>query len=83
MIDELREAIERLRQQPEAVQRHIAELIQQALQGAQTGDAPGSYAGAWSDLRDDDEFDYFDRTRHEVAPTPPMDEQLAWLDDDQ
>ena len=83
MIDELREAIERLRQQPEAVQRHIAELIQQALQEAQTGDAPDSYAGAWSDLRDDDEFGYFDRIRHEVAPTPSMDEQLAWLDDDQ
>lgn len=39
--------------------------------------------GAWSDLQDDDEFAYFDRIRHEVAPTPPMDEQLAWLDDDQ
>lgn len=39
--------------------------------------------GAWSDLQDDDEFAAFERMRHEVAPTPPMDEQLAWLDEDE
>lgn len=39
--------------------------------------------GAWSDLQDDDEFAYLERVRHEVPPSPPMDEQLAWLDDDQ
>jgi hypothetical protein len=38
--------------------------------------------GAWSDLQGDDEFAYFDRVRHEVPPSPPVDEQLAWLDDD-
>jgi len=83
VIDELRRAIERLRQQPEAVQRHIAELIEQALQEAQSGHAPDSFAGAWSDLQDDDEFAYFDRIRHETPPSPPMDEQLAWLDEDE
>lgn len=36
-------------------------------------------AGAWSDLKDD-EFEALDRIRHESKPTPPMDEQLAWLD---
>lgn len=38
--------------------------------------------GAWSDSQDDDEFVAFERMRHEVAPTPPMDEQLAWLDEE-
>lgn len=39
--------------------------------------------GVWSDLQGDDEFAFYDRLRHETPPTPPMDEQLAWLDDDQ
>ena len=38
--------------------------------------------GAWSDLQDDDEFAALDRIRHESAPTPPVEEQLTWLDDD-
>lgn len=37
--------------------------------------------GAWSDLKDD-EFEALDRIRHESMPTPPVDEQLAWLDDE-
>lgn len=39
-------------------------------------------AGAWSDLADDDEFVALDRIRHASAPTPPVEEELAWLDDD-
>lgn len=42
-----------------------------------------SLGGAWSDLQHDDEFAYFERIRHEVPPAPPVDEQLAWLDDDE
>jgi len=42
-----------------------------------------SLGGAWSNLQDDDEFAYFDRIRHETPPSPPMDEQLAWLDEDE
>lgn len=38
--------------------------------------------GAWSDLQDDDEFAFFDRIRHESKPSPPMEEQLAWLDEE-
>jgi hypothetical protein len=38
-------------------------------------------AGAWSDLQGDDEFTALARIRHESVPTPPMDDQLAWLDD--
>jgi hypothetical protein len=37
--------------------------------------------GAWRDLQDDDEFAYFERIRHEVPPSPLMEEQLAWLDE--
>ena len=37
--------------------------------------------GAWSNLQDDDEFAAFDRMRHETAPSPPMEDQLAWLDE--
>jgi hypothetical protein len=87
MVDELRKAIERAQRQPEAVQRQIAALIEQALEqahvnGASPDKSCESYAGAWSDLQDDDEFAAFDRMRHEVAPTLPMEEQLAWLDDE-
>lgn len=76
---ELREAVERAQQQPAAVQRQIAALIEQELErihvsDASPGDSPECYAGAWSDLQDDDEFAAFDRMRHEVAPTPPMEE---------
>lgn len=39
-------------------------------------------AGAWSDLQGDDEFEAMDRIRHDSKPSPPMDEQLAWLDDE-
>ena len=39
--------------------------------------------GAWSDLQDDDELAFFDRIRHETPPSPPMDEQLAWLDEEE
>jgi hypothetical protein len=38
--------------------------------------------GSARDLRDDDEFDALDRIRHESKPSPPMDEQLAWLNDE-
>jgi len=40
-------------------------------------------AGAWSDLQDDDEFVALDKIRHANPPTPPVEEQLAWLDLDE
>jgi hypothetical protein len=87
MVDELSTLVERVRQQSETVQRHIAALIEQALEQAQADEsmrdqAPESYAGAWSDLPDDDEFDTLDKLRHETPPSPPVEEQLAWLDDE-
>lgn len=38
--------------------------------------------GAWSDLQGDDEFAALDRIRHESPPTPPIEDQLAWLNED-
>jgi hypothetical protein len=38
--------------------------------------------GSARDLQGDDEFDALDRIRHESKPSPPMDEQLAWLNDE-
>jgi hypothetical protein len=39
--------------------------------------------GSWRDLPDsfDEMLDALDRIRHESKPSPPMDEQLAWLSD--
>ncbi len=82
MVDELSELVARVRQQPEAVQRHIAEVIQKALEQAQIEDALDSYAGAWSDLPEDDEAETLDRLRHESPPTPPLEDQLRWLDEE-
>lgn len=87
MVDKLREAVERAQQQPEAVQRRIAALIEQALAQSPLSDASPddtreSYAGAWSDLPEDDEFETLNRLRHESAPTPPISEgdlQLSCL----
>ena len=86
MVDELREIFERVQQQPEAVQRQIAVLIEQALAQVQESDAlpdtaRESYAGAWSDLPEDDEFETLDKLRHESPPSPPVEEQLRWLDE--
>jgi hypothetical protein len=39
-------------------------------------------AGAWRNLQNDDEFAFFERMKHESTPSQPMDEQLAWLDEE-
>lgn len=82
MVDQLRELVQRVQQQPEAVQRRIAELIEQALEQAQSGIVLGNYAGVWSDLPDDDEAETLDQIRHASPPTPPVEEQLRWLDEE-
>lgn len=86
MIDELCLAFEQARERPEDVQRQIAALVRETLERAQRdaerpSEPRASYAGAWSDLPEDDEVAALDRMRHEVPPTPPMDEQLRWLDE--
>lgn len=66
MIDELRALFERAQQQPESVQRHIAELVQRELEQVQQKaalppEARDSYAGVWSDLPEDDEIESLDQ----------------------
>jgi len=40
-----------------------------------------AFAGAWSDLQGAAEFAALARMRHARSPTPPMDNHLAWLED--
>ena len=86
MQEDLRAVFERAQQLPEAAQRAIAELVQRELERAQRDaelpiEARESYAGAWSDLPEDDELEALDRIRHATSPTPPLDAQLRWLDE--
>ncbi len=86
MVEELRLAFERAQQQPDDVQRQIAELVRHVLDGAQPDaglpvEERETFAGAWSDLPEDDEVEALDRMRHAVAPTPPQDEEQRWLDE--
>lgn len=86
MIEELRRVIAQVEQQPEDVQRRIAEMVQQELEhdchGQTSAASPTSYAGAWSHLPEDDELETLDRQRHSAPPTPPIDEQLRWLENE-
>ena len=86
MVEELRHIFERAQEQPEDIQRHIAALIEHVLdEAAEHATAPAEehtdYAGAWSDLPADDEFETLDRLRHAASPTPPIEETLVWLEE--
>jgi hypothetical protein len=81
MIERLQRAFEHIEELSPEEQEQIAELIEQRIEPLDV--PPGSLAGAWSDLPDtfDEMLDALDRIRHESTPTPPMDEQLAWMDE--
>lgn len=79
MIERLARALEHIEDVPEDVQEELAEEIEQYTAPL---DVPaGSLAGSMPDLPDDIEETLM-RWRHESKPTPPMDEQLAWVDDE-
>lgn len=83
MIERLQRALEHVDELPPDTQEQLAEIIErQAALEEQTSQV---LAGAWSNLPDtpDEMFDALDRIRHAHAPTPSMDEQLAWLNDDE
>jgi hypothetical protein len=98
MIERLQRALEHIEELSPAAQEDLAQQIEDMTEPLSdapgslppSGDAtlPASVqralalGGAWSELQDDDEFAFFDRIRHETPPSPPMDEQLAWLDED-
>lgn len=87
MIERLARAIQYLPELPEDVQEEIADQIEMIVgldpetgQPSRHGRDALSMAGAWADLPDDME-EVLLRWRREVPPTPPLDEQLASLDE--
>jgi hypothetical protein len=80
MIDRLHRALEHVDELPPDLQEQLAEIIEQHTQPPSI--PADSLAGAWSDLPDtfDEMLDALDRIRHTSPPTPPVDEQLAWMD---
>lgn len=88
MIERLARAIEHLQELPVDVQEEIAEQIEmiagldhETNEAVPTDSPKRSYAGIWADLPDDMEETLL-RWRHEIPPTPPIDEQMAKLDEE-
>lgn len=81
MIERLQRALEHVGELPPDMQEQLAEIIEQHTEAPNI--PPDRLAGAWSDLPDtfDEMLDALDRIRHSSPPTPPMDEQLAWMDE--
>ena len=81
MIERLHRALEHVDELPPELQEQLVEIIEQHTEPV---DMPlESLAGAWSDLPDtfDEMLDALDEIRHASPPTPPMDEQLSWMDE--
>lgn len=97
MIERLQRALEHIGELSPEEQEDLAQLIEERTEPLEDVSVPQNLpvdenlpksvrdalalAGAWSDLKDD-EFEALDRIRHESKPTPPVDEQLAWLDEE-
>ncbi|HET9979937.1 MAG TPA: hypothetical protein VFQ32_05820 [Ktedonobacterales bacterium] len=97
MIERLQRALEHIEELSPAAQEDLAQQIEdmtEPLSDAPVSLLPSddttlpasvrralARGGAWGDMQDD-EFAFFDRIRHETPPSPPMDEQLAWLDEE-
>ncbi|HEX6819004.1 MAG TPA: hypothetical protein VF120_11570 [Ktedonobacterales bacterium] len=81
MIERLQRALKHIDELSSDVQEQIARIIED--NAAPSAKQAQSLAGAWSDLPDtfDEMLDTLDRIRHESPPTPPTDEQLAWMDE--
>ena len=98
MIERLQRALEHVEELPPEAQEDLAQQIEELTEPLEDlppleDQAAGNtlpqavrdalaLAGAWSDLQVDDEFEALDRICHESKPSPPMDEQLAWLDEE-
>jgi hypothetical protein len=79
MIEQLRRALEHSDELPPALRDEIAEQIEAYTEPVSL--SAGSLAGSMPDLPDDAEETLL-RWRWEVPPTPPLDEQLRWLDEE-
>ena len=83
MIERLQRALEHVNELSPDIQDQFAEIIEWHTEPT---DIPASdLAGAWSDLPDtfDEMLDALDRIRHACPPSPPVAEQLAWMDEDE
>lgn len=79
MIDRLQRALEHVDELPPGIQEELAEHIEQYIEPM---DIPsGSLAGSMPDLPDDAEETLL-RWRRETPPTPPIEEQLRWLEEE-
>jgi hypothetical protein len=79
MIERLQRAFEHIEELSPEEQEEIAELIEQRIEPL---DVPlGSLAGSMPDLPDDAEVTLL-RWRREAPPTPPMEEQLRWVEEE-
>lgn len=77
MIDRLQRAVQVLETLPPNMQESVAEQIEQLAATVNlNGAVRRSHAGIWADLPDDME-ETLDRWRHEVPPTPFIDENIA------
>lgn len=79
MIERLQRALQRIDEVPLEVQEDLATIIEDQV--APYIDLP-SYAGAIAGIPEDAE-EVLMRWRHEVPPTPPIEEQLKGLLDDE
>ncbi len=82
MIDRLARALEHVEDLPKDVQEELAEQIEQYQRPPTSGaQHRRSFAGIWRDLPDDMEETLL-RWRHAASPTPPVEEQLRWMEDE-
>jgi hypothetical protein len=82
MIERLQKAMQQIDEIPLELQDQIAELIESAAPSS-ISQRTDHYFGIWKDLDTDDMLGELDRLRHEVPPTPLLEEQLSWLDEDE
>lgn len=99
MIERLRRALEHIEELSPEAQEDLAQQIEELTEPLETMPVSRESAidetlpplvrralalgGAWRNLQGDDEFAALDRIRHGAAPTPPIDEQLSWLDENE
>ena len=79
MIERLARALKHVEELPDDVQEELAEQIEQYVAPVRL--PASSLAGSMPDLPDDLEETIL-RWRHATSPTPPVDEQLHWLDEE-
>jgi len=79
MIERLRRALEHIEELPPEAQEEVAEHIEEYSEPLVV--PPGSLAGSMPDLPDDME-ETLVRLRRESPPTPSMEEQFSWLEEE-